>query len=536
MRTSATVVGIVAIGWVATVNAQDACANLKSLMLRDTTITLAETVGAGNFRVGPAGGSSLSFALPAYCRVSGSIRPTVDSDIRFEVWLPTSAWNHRYQQVGNGGYAGNIPRFAMMQALLRGSATAGTDDGHVGAPFDATWAIGHPEKLIDFGYRAVHQTARVAKAILRTYYGEMARHAYFIGCSDGGRESLMEAQRYPQDFDGYLAGAPILDIPGDHLALLHFKWTLSALGRDGQFTPTQLKALSARVLGRCDTERASDGVLPDPRTCPFNPKELICRGTPGGSCVTAAQAAAAQSIYNGPMDPSTGARLVPGWIGTLGTEWVSWPELRQLVSGMSHAPDPLNALVYGKRAPDTGTISMVQLIRDVRSSSVGSIVNSNNPDLRAARSAGRKILQFHGWADTEVAPEFSVDYFDAVRRFLRSDTGDFYRLFMVPGMDHCGGGLGPTTVGGIAPAPVPQDPEHDWVSALEHWVEDSVAPERMIATEFKLERAAGGFLPPGAPIKRTRPLCPFPQVAIYTGAGNASDAASFRCEAVSARQ
>lgn len=293
--------------------AQNACAKLVSLRLPHTTVTAASTIPEGDFKLrlpGP-GLEAQTVNLPEHCRVTGSIQPTSDSDIRFEVWLPVSGWDHRYQQVGNGGLAGSISYPDMVQALLRGSATASTDDGHASSnQFDGRWAIGHPEKLIDYGYRAVHLTALAGEAIVAAYYGQMPRHTYFTGCSDGGRESLMEAQRYPQDFDGYLVGAPGIDIPNNEVEHVHVWQVLHALGPTRQLTISQLRALSASVLERCDAlDGLRDGIVGDPRKCPFKAAEAVCRGANDGSCLSDAQAQAVQSIYDGVRDPQTGAQV-----------------------------------------------------------------------------------------------------------------------------------------------------------------------------------------------------------------------------------
>jgi len=331
MRTSAIVVPVVAIGWVATANAQGACARLKSLKLSATTITQASVVAAGTFTLHAPpfpGAVASNFQLPAHCRVTGIIKPTADSEIHFEVWMPTSGWDERYRQVGNGGLAGNIPYAALVSALQRGAATAGTDDGHVSTQeFDGSWAIGHPEKLIDYGHRAVHRTALAAERIIAAYYGQPARHTYFTGCSNGGREGLMEAERYPQDFEGYLVAEPDIDFSNNKVSHLYVWQVLHALGVQGQLTQTQLRALSAKVLKRCDAvDGIRDGQLRDPRQCPFKVSETLCSSAShNGSCLTTAQATAVQRIYDGARDVVTGAQVTPGDFGTMGTEAMTWP-------------------------------------------------------------------------------------------------------------------------------------------------------------------------------------------------------------------
>jgi Tannase and feruloyl esterase len=509
----------------------EACDALAALKLPDTTIEKAEAVATGpyEYRVGP--GSTRTTDLPGHCRVVGTIRPTPDSAIGFEVWLPAAHWNGKYRQEGNGALAGFIDYRDLIGDLKAGYAAASTDDGHratAAGGFDANWALGHPEKIIDYGSRAVHRSALAAEAIVAAYYGRRARFAYFVGCSDGGRESLMEAQRYPADFDGYLAGSPGIDIPNNGLAHLYLAKTLLSLGADEQLTTAQLKALSTRALERCDAkDGVKDGVLRDPRRCDFKPQELVCRGGQDGTCLTAAQAAAVQRVYDGLKDPTTGAQLAPGWRNTLGTEFGTWPPMLQFGATQNY----LDVLLYGRSEPDVAALDLTQAARDTKSS-LGPTINSDSRDLRSARSAGKKILQFHGWPDNAVLAQYSVDYFEAVQKYM-GPTGDFYRLFMVPGMAHCSGGIGPTI---YADGPDGPDAFHEWVAALEAWVEHGKAPDRIIATEYDtagvpLDPLGGGVMsfPAGRSVKSTRPVCPYPEVAVFTGRGSADRAANFAC-------
>ena len=514
------------------------CKDLASLRLADVAITTAELVPAGEFaRSQPA---PLRADLPARCRVVGVIRPTADSQIGFEVWLPVSGWSGRYEQVGNGGLAGSIAYFLMVPAFLRGAASASTDDGHLSADgFDGQWAIGHPERLKDYGYRAVHLTAIAAEALVRAYYGRREEHSYFIGCSDGGRESLMEAQRYPEDFDGYLVGAPGFEVANSTIRHLYVYQRLHALGPDHQLTPAQLQAISARALEDCDgLDGLEDGVLRDPRRCRFNAEELVCPNG-GAACLTPEQARAVNAINQGPKDPATGERLAWGYSGTLGTEDRTWPGLltdappvQALVAQASAGI--IGDLVYGDPRLDLASVDLVKAMRDARSR-VDPIIDSSDPDLSRARALGRKILQFHGWADPNIAPEYSIAYFEAVHRRMGPDTSGFYRLFMVPGMPHCVGapGLGANNVG-LADKPSQlADADHNWIAALERWVEKGVAPERMIATEFDLGDDPSPRAPVlgTTPVKSTRPICSYPKAAVYQGAGPVSEAGSFACKA-----
>lgn len=540
-----TILAITSLGIATKANGAETCDGLVALKLPDTTITAAQLVAAGDFKYEAVPGITPTVKLPARCRVTGSIKPTADSDIRFEVWLPTSGWNHRFQQGGNGGLAGAMFYASMIDALQRGSATAGTDDGHQRKgenPFDSSWIPGHPEKLIDYGYRAVHLTAVAAQTIVQAYYGQKAAHSYFLGCSDGGRESLTEAQRYPEDFDGYLAGGAGDGLLYNGVRGIHELRTLHNLGPEQAITPMQLEALSATVLQRCDAlDGVRDGVLRDPRECDFKARELICESTPDGRCLTAPQADAVQRIYDGFKDPATGKQLAEGAFGTMGAEHVMWRNLIEAAPlGDAADIEVLATLVYGNpEAP----LDLVKVANDIRTATVTSLVSANDPDLRAARRLGRKIIQWHGWADPNTLPQYAVAYSDAVHKVLGTDTADTYRLFMAPGMAHCKGGIGPTLFGGVFGGPTHRngfadtsgaagDPEHDIVSALERWVEQDVAPERIIVSDYVAPTSdADGAAPilGGAKVKSTRPLCPYPKVALYKGAGSTDDAANFRC-------
>lgn len=510
-------------------HADSACENLKRLRLSDTTITVAESHAAATQEFESRGAPGMiglppaKAALPAYCRVAGSIRPTPDSDIRFEVWLPVQNWNHRYQQVGNGGLAGSVPVDSLIVPLQQGWAVAGTDDGHVGDSMDdARWALGHPQKLIDYGYRAVHLTSQRAQDIVKAFYRAKARHAYFIGCSDGGRESLMEAQRYPDDFDGFVAGAPARDLTALQIASTYRLQVAASLG-DGLLPPTLMQSVVERELVQCDgLDGVKDGVIANPKRCQFDPHRLICQSGETGNCLTVAQADAIQKVYDGPRDPSTGQKIAPGFFDTIGTD----------VPGLSSnaRPDRLSAqffgnIIYSDPTIDPLTLDLVKAERDARAK-IDAIASPLSTDLGPLRRAGKKLIQYHGWSDPLIPADTSPAYFASVQHSM-GDTQDFYRLFMVPGMGHCGGGVGPTWVTGAAVAP---DAAHDVVRALTRWVEQSVAPDQIIASEFTNSGTNPMAGPDaGTPVKATRPVCAYPRVAKYTGHGSTSEATNFEC-------
>jgi len=521
-------------------SAQRTCESLADLKLAHTSIISSVFVAEGPFSASGGFGNLPPVDVSARCVVKAVTRPTSDSEIKLEVWLPAAGWNGKYEQVGNGGWAGAVPTSAMIDPLRRGYATAGTDDGHAGGD-GASWAVGHPEKLIDFGYRAVHETDLQAKAVIRAFYGTEASLNYFVGCSDGGREALMEAQRYPEDFVGIIAGAPANQ--WSHL-LAGNVWNEQALLKDAasSIPRGKLPAIQKAVLAQCDgLDGVKDGLIEDPRACHFNPRELLCKAADSNDCLTAPQIETLKKIYEGPKNPRSGERIFPGY--PPGTEavpgtWAAWiiPASAQggsIQSGFGNSY--YGQAVFEKPQWDFRTLNFDSDVA-FGDEKAGTILNATSPDLRSFRAHGGKLIQYHGWGDAAISPINSIEYYESVRAFLatypdpRSDSAktehDFYRLFMVPGMGHCGGGLGPNSFGngGIAPAPANTDPERDILSALERWVEKGVAPDRLIGR---------GTVVGDSSKVMTRPLCPYPQVARYMGTGDTNDATSFACEAPS---
>ena len=515
--------------------AQQACEKLAALHLGHATVTSAAVVPAG-----PLPGRSEDrppIVAPERCVVKGVARPTSDSEISFEVWLPVAGWNGKYEQVGNGGWAGSIPVGSLVNAVQRGYAAAGTDDGHQSSGAgDATWAIGHPEKLIDFGWRAVHQTSVQAKAVVRAFYGRDPDYNYFFGCSDGGREALSEAQRFPEDFHGIIAGAPAYDW-SHHFA--GFIWNEQALLAEpgSAIPPAKLAVIQKAAVAACDSlDGVSDGLVEDPRACRFDPAVLTCKGADGPDCLTAPQVTALRKIYAGPKNPRTGRQIYPGYSpGAEGApgSWTGWilntpPENAiQFAFGNSY----FGHAVFEERDWDYRSLDYD---RDVEFADhkAGVVINSNNPDLRSFRAHGGKLIQYHGWGDAAIAPLSSIEYYEKVTAFLskypdaRSDASrpvqDFYRLFMVPGMGHCSSGIGPNHFGndGYTAGGLRGDPERDVLAALEQWVEKGKAPERLIGTGTAVDEPSKML---------TRPLCPYPLVVRYNGTGDPNQAASFSC-------
>jgi feruloyl esterase len=508
--------------------AQQPCEDLKKAALDHVTITSATAVDAAPRRQ-PEGSSSQTpeVMIPSHCEVAGVARPTSDSEIRFLLWLPpASAWNGKYIQLGNGGWAGSIDPEDLQRPLMFGYSVAATDDGHnAKAMPDASWAIGHPEKLIDFGYRSLHETALASKALLGLYYGKLEAHAYFSGCSDGGREALMEAQRYPEDFDGILAGAP-----ANHWThgVAAFLWNEQALKAkpESQIPRAKLPAIRKAALAQCDAlDGVKDGIIEDPRACHFDASVLLCHGAENADCLTQPQLEALQKIYSGPKDPTTGEPVYPGYEPGTSLPIIGWAQSADSFFGQAVHEDPQ----WDWRSADLG--------REVRlaDEKTAAILNAGSPDLRTFRAHGGKLIVYHGWADAIIAPRDSIAYYEQVRTFLArypdprwgggKEIESFYRLFMVPGMLHCSGGQGATNFGNEDDVTSPDDADHNIMLALDRWVTQGVAPDRIIASG-----TAGGEAKAGvAGTRLTRPLCVYPATAHYKGQGNTNSAESFDC-------
>jgi feruloyl esterase len=476
------------------------CESLSKLALRNTTITSAQVVPAGEF-VQPAGrGPAPSFKdLPAFCRVEGTLTPSADSDIKIEVWLPVSGWNGKFQAVGNGGWAGIISYGPLGAAVRRGYAAASTDTGHVGG--SASFALGHPEKLTDFAYRAVHETTVAAKAIIANFYGSTARYSYWNGCSTGGRQGLKEAQKFPADFDGIIAGAP-----ANYQMHLHV-WSVAvaqAMHKEpGSYIPPEkYPAIHKAALEACDAlDGLKDGLIQDPTRCHFDPKVLECKGADSPACLTAPQVEAARKLYASVKNSRTGAEIFPGM--EPGSE-LGWAGLAG-PNAAAVATDTFTYIVYKDPNwdwhtlnPDTDTV--------LADKTDNGLIDAIDPNLEPFFRHKGKLIMYHGWSDQLIAPGNSVNYYGSVAKKTGSKSVDEIRLFMAPGMAHCAGGEGPNTF--------------DMVSAMEQWVEHDHAPEQIVASHSQ-----------NGTVDRTRPLCPYPQIARYKGSGSIDEAANFTCAA-----
>jgi feruloyl esterase len=504
------------------------CEDLAGLKLPDTAITLAQGVPAGAFTPpGPAtpGVGNLFKNLPAFCQVAGTIKPSSDSDIQFEVWLPLADWNGKFQGIGNGGFAGSIQYVGLASALAHGYATASTDTGHSAGGIDARWALGHPEKIIDFGHRAIHETAVKAKAVINAFYGRAPQHSYFSSCSNGGRQALMEAQRYPEDYDGIIAGAPANF--WTHL-FAGFAWNMQALGNPDSYIPaSKLKAIEAAALALCDArDGVEDRVLDDPTKCGFDPSILLCKGPESDSCLTEPQVAALKKIYAGPKN-SKGEQVFPGFPpgGETGAGgWAAWilglgpGKSAQYLFGTQYFAN----MVFDNPAWDVKTFNIDKDLQTA-DEKTARILNATDPDLRAFRKRGGKLILYHGWCDAAIPAENTINYYRSlVAKMGQRNVDKFVRLFMVPGLQHCADGPGPHSFGQAGPS-AQADAEHDIFLALERWVEKGIAPNMIIAVK------PAALLDPSKGITRSRPLCAFPLVARWKGTGSTDDAANFAC-------
>jgi feruloyl esterase len=466
------------------------CESLASLSSPQMTVTSARLVAAG---------ASSRTGLPAYCQVAATLKPSSDSDIKIEVWLPASDWNGKYQAVGNGGWAGSISYDAMAQALAHGYATSSTDTGHSGG--GASFALGHPEKVIDYAYRSEHEMVVSAKAIIAAFYGRAPRLSYWNSCSSGGKQALKEAQRFPEDFDGIIAGSPANNWTG---RAAHSLWVGQAVHRDeaSYIPPAKYQLIHNAVLQACDArDGVKDGLIEDPTRCKFDPQVLECKGTDTSACLTPSQVEAARKIYAPVVNPRTKQEIFPGLEpgSELGWNVMAGPQ----VFGIGN--DYFKYVVFKNPSWDYRTFNFDQDMDFTEKVDNGTI-NATDPNLKPFFKHGGKLLQYHGWNDWQIAPLNSVHYYQSVQNAVgAAEVQGSYKLFMAPGMGHCGGGEGPN--------------KFDMLSALEQWVEHGQAPKQVIAS-----RSADG-------VDRSRPLCPYPQVAKYKGSGSIDDAANFTCAA-----
>jgi feruloyl esterase len=481
------------------------CESLSHLVLPDTTITLAKSETAETYKTGliEAPGPPLT-NLPPFCRVAAEIRPTPDSRIRFEVWMPPSAWNGKFMGVGNGGWSGEIWYPFMGAALRDNYATASTDTGHQGSFKDASFALGHPEKLVDSAYRAVHEMTVKAKAIIAAYYGEAPKFSYWQGCSSGGKQGLKEAQRFPSDYDGIIAGAPANS--SVHLSASGvWIWQANHSGGVEVFSEEKLRFLHKAALDACDSrDGVIDGVIDNPQSCRFDPEMVRCRGAETTSCLTGPEVEAAKKIYAGPTNPRTGKQIFPGLEPGSELGWL-------MMGGGTDAPIVASHFRYLVFKDASWTAGKLNFDSDIALADKldDGLLSATDPNLKEFFAHGGKLILYHGWTDPLIAPRNTIDYYKSVLRSNEAGAESSVRLFMAPGMDHCAGGAGPS--------------HFNMTTALTDWVEHGKAPEMILAAH----------LPDGPPAAhgpdRTRPLCAYPRIAQYKGTGSTDEANSFAC-------
>lgn len=509
------------------------CAKLVSLSLPGTKVVSSEDVAAGAFAPpGPAQPSAnekrLFSGTPAFCRVVLMDKPSADSAIPIEVWMPLKGWNGRFRGQGNGGFAGSISYSVLALAVVEGYASAATDTGHAGGMGDASWALGHPEKVIDFGYRAIHEMTVKAKAVVEAYYAAPAKHTYFSACSDGGREALMEAQRFPEDYDGIIAGAPANNWTHMMATTLYYTQAMT-LDPENYIPSSKLPAIQAAVLAECDAaDGVKDGVINDPRSCHFKPATMACKGAETDQCLTAKQAHTLEVLYAGGHDAS-GKEIFPGYVP--GAEdgpggWGLWVTgavpMGSAIAGLTKGY--FVDMVYERGDWDMKTAS----IEDAMKAAVAKTshaLDATDPNLRPFVARGGKLIVYHGWNDPAISALNTIEYYEAMRAATGEKlTDSSVRLYLVPGMQHCTGGPGAANFGQfwLPPGGVPDDAEHDVNLAMEAWVEKGVAPQQLITGKYAEQ--ANHFQ-----LLMTRPLCAYPRVAQYKGTGDTNEAASFIC-------
>jgi len=460
------------------------CEDLKSLPLRNVTVTTTELVKAAP-------------AVPAHCRVAAVLTPVPDSRIEIEVWFPLDAWNGKLEVVGNGGWAGVISTPAMAAALREGYATASTDTGHKGG--SGSFAV-QREALVDFGYRSMHELTVAAKAMVAAFYQRPARLSYYNGCSTGGRQGMMEAQRYPDDFDAIVAGAPVYNQV--HLNTSQVALQMQML-RDPSLIvpPSKVAMLAKAVLNACDaSDGVKDGIVSDPLKCSFDPAALQCKAADGADCLTAKQVESVKRAY-APAKTSAGALVYPGHAYGFENGW-----------RVPQPGAPINPLFadmprYVAHQDANWDVTTFDLDADLASAiKNGGYIEANDPNLAKFKARGGKLLFYHGWADPGPAPANTIAYYESVAKALGGGKqDDWMRLFLLPGVGHCGGGVGPD--------------QADYMAALERWRESNVAPDQIVAAKVTAGR-----------LEMTRPICAYPKVAQYKGSGSTNDGANFSCK------
>ena len=489
--------------------ATGSCNSLARVAIPNATITLAESVAPGQYqlppqsrRLGAQPGMNITGRdeLPAnreFCRVAATLKPSTDSDIKVEVWLPQSGWNGKLLTAGNFGWGGSLMYAPMLSALEAGYATASTDTGHDGDTPDGAggaFALGHPEKVLDYAYRADHELTVTAKAFIKAFYGREPAHSYWIGCSLGGLEGLIEARRYPADYDGVVAGAPPNPLTRFNALQLWPSWLINQDPK--RLIPREKYVrIHQAILDACASPLGrKDGVLDEPNRCQFDPAQLQCKGPDAPECLTPAQVYLLQQTYAGPRNPRTGELIFPGPARGAELEMFSF----------ANGAEPMIALDlfrYVGFQDAAWNWKAMDWDKDVTAAidRIGPLLHVDS-QLEPFFEHGGKLLMYIGWNDYH-NPEQLIEYYKAVTKNSGSSA---VRLFTIPGMNHCAGGAGCDTF--------------DKLGVIDDWVAHGRAPEQILASRFEAGK-----------VVRTRPLCAYPAVAQYKGAGNSADAANFTC-------
>ncbi len=496
------------------------CEQLRSLSLPNTTFTTVENVAAGPYKapaqaadgggIARGGGAARAgrggartgrgaapIILPAYCRVAATRKPSSDSDIRMEVWMPEN-WNGKIEVVGNGGWAGVISYAAMANAVKEGYAAASTDTGHQGG--NGMFALGHPEKIVDFGYRAVHDTVVQSKAIVAAYYGKGPKYSYWNGCSTGGRQALVEVTRYPDDFDGVVAGAPANPHLHLHASSVERAMEEMKLPKDAALSPGKIQTLHRTVMEQCDAlDGLKDGLVSNPHKCKFDPSVLLCKGADSDRCLTAPQVQLAKVVY-ADVKTKKGETI---WTGFEPGGELQYASLRNIPAQPGGGLDSIRILGYQNADWDWRTFD---LDRDVAlADEKAGFIDAHTYDLSAFKAHGGKLLLYHGWADQLIPPGNTINFYNGVLKKMGAKQDDWMKLYMVPGMMHCQGGDGPD--------------QFNKMAVIERWRESGTAPKEIVAAHVS-----------GGTVDRTRPLCGYPQMAVYKGTGSTDDASNFTCK------
>ena len=503
-----------------------ATASFADLTLDHATVDTVTAVPAGSYT--PTGARSPLTGMPAFCKINGTTSSTADSLVHYELWVPDpTTWNGKLVVTGNGGYAPDANYSDMQHALQRGYATMVGDTGHTSE--DLLFAIGHPQKIVDWGTSSVHDITVAGKAVLAHLQAAAASYSLYYGCSTGGHQAYAEVQRYPNDFDGVVAGDP-----GNNRVALNAEFMNRFLANHATndnttpiLTAAKVRLVTAAAIAACDAlDGVSDGVIGDPRVCTsdkFNAASLACApGADPSTCLSPTELGAVQKIYAGPLNQVTHVDVYPGPVVGSESGWSSyWGEANSAAPGTQ---EPTRADFWRYWVFDNPDWNWwtFDFNRDMTYAwaKVGPMVDQVNPDISAFKAHGGKLLTYQGWADPVVNPLDTIAYYNKVLALQGSQAAQdsFFRLFMAPGMGHCSGGVGPANFGNQGGPSPTVDPAHDVLAAMDQWVVKGIAPDSIIASKVS-----------GTTTTQTRPLCAYPKKAIYGGTGSTDDAANFTC-------